>query len=79
MRTIACISLVFIFGILVFHPTSALGNKIIGIDLGATIPDGVYCEINEVKLFAQSEEDCEKAGGIVTHTVKTEVKEIGSE
>jgi len=31
---------------------------------------GVYCEINEVKLFALSAEDCEKAGGAVTTTVE---------
>ena len=39
-------------------------------------PDGVYCEINEVKLFAESSEDCEKAGGTVTHTVTTTVKPV---
>ena len=39
-------------------------------------PEGVYCEINEVKLFADSSEDCEKAGGAVTHTVTTTVKPI---
>ena len=37
-------------------------------------PNGVYCEINDVKLFAQSAEDCEKAGGSVTHTVTTTVQ-----
>ena len=37
-------------------------------------PNGVYCGINDVKLFAQSAEDCEKAGGSVTHTVTTTVQ-----
>ena len=46
---------------------------------GVSGSNGVYCEINEVKLFALSAEDCEKAGGAVTHIVSTEVKEIGSD
>ncbi len=37
-------------------------------------PNGVYCEINDVKLFAQTAEDCEKAGGSITHTVTTTVQ-----
>ncbi len=37
-------------------------------------PNGVYCEINDVKLFALSAEDCAKAGGSVTHTVTTTVE-----
>lgn len=41
------------------------------------MPNGVYCEINDVKLFAQSAEDCEKAGGAVTHTVTTTVEPAG--
>ena len=41
--------------------------------LSADAPNGVYCEINEVKLFALSAEDCAKAGGVVTHTVTTTV------
>jgi len=44
---------------------------------GVSGPNGVYCEINEVKLFALSAEDCEKAGGAVTHTVTTSVKAAG--
>ena len=44
---------------------------------GTSEPDGVYCEVNEVKLFAQSAEDCEKAGGSVTHTVTTIVEPAG--
>jgi len=39
-------------------------------------PNGVYCEINDVKLFALSAEDCEKAGGGVTHTVTTTVEPV---
>jgi len=41
---------------------------------GVSEPNGVYCEINEVKLFAVTAEDCKKAGGVVTHTVTTTVK-----
>ena len=41
---------------------------------GIDSTNGVYCEINEVKLFALSAEDCEKAGGVVTHTVTTTVE-----
>ena len=44
-----------------------------GLDASDT-PKGVYCVINEVKLFALSEEDCTKAGGAVTHTVTTTVQ-----
>ena len=42
----------------------------------ASVFDGVYCEINDVKLFAQNAEDCEKAGGKITHTVTTTVKPV---
>ncbi len=42
-------------------------------------PNGVYCEINDVKLFAQSAEDCVKAGGVITHTVTTTVKPAETE
>jgi len=41
---------------------------------GSSEPNGVYCEINDVKLFAQSAEDCATAGGSVTHTVTTTVE-----
>ena len=30
------------------------------------MPLGVYCEINQVRLLAQSSDDCRKAGGAVT-------------
>jgi len=46
---------------------------------GVSEPKGVYCEINEVKLFALSAEDCEKAGGVVTHTVTTTVEPLKSD
>ena len=50
-------------------------NSNAGLMMGADgVSGGVYCEINEVKMFAQSAEDCEKAGGTVTHTVTKEVK-----
>jgi len=38
---------------------------------------GVFCKINKVRLFAQSAEDCEKAGGIVTHIFTKKVKAVG--
>ena len=46
---------------------------------GADLPSGVYCEINDVKLFAHSADDCAKAGGEVTHTVTTTVEPTDSE
>ncbi len=45
----------------------------------SNLPNGVYCEINDVKLFAQSAEDCVKAGGVITHTVTTTVKPAETE
>ena len=62
-------------GILLIVPAVSQADKIIGIDLGlgTELSDGVYCEINNVRLFAQNDQDCEKAGGAVTHTVKTEI------
>jgi len=54
-----------------FTPVKSGAGILMG-DIG--VSEGVYCEINEVKMFAQSAEDCEKAGGMVTHTVTKEVK-----
>ena len=51
----------------------AVGGFCCGIK-GVSEPEGVYCEINEVKLFALSDGDCAKAGGSVTHTVTTTVE-----
>ena len=48
-------------------------------DESSNLPNGVYCEINDVKLFAQSAEDCVKAGGVITHTVTTTVKPAETE
>lgn len=45
-------------------------------ELGDHLPSGVYCEIKDVKLFAESDEDCVKAGGTVTHTITTTVKPV---
>ncbi len=59
--------------ILILVPVTALGLVAGG---GISDPNGVYCEISKVKLFALSAEDCKKAGGIVTHTVTTTVKPI---
>lgn len=39
-------------------------------------PVGVYCTINDVRLMAQSAEDCQKAGGSVTHSLTTTVTPI---
>jgi len=54
-----------------FTPVKSQAGLLMG-DIG--VSNGVYCEINEVTVFAQSTEDCEKAGGMVTHTVTKEVK-----
>jgi hypothetical protein len=59
-----------IFLVFILAPVSAFGI-VVG---GVSEPNGVYCEINKVKLFALSAEDCKKAGGTVTHTVTTTVK-----
>ena len=41
--------------------------------------NGVFCEVNDVRLFAKTPAECVEAGGVVTHTVKTEVKEVGTD
>jgi len=71
----------FFFGLTLGVVMIALVSATAGLAFprGDSESDGVYCEINEVKLFALSAEDCEKAGGTVTHTVSTEVKEVGSD
>lgn len=55
-------------------PQSAKAMNMPAMESADGMSNGVYCEINEVKLFAQSAEDCEKAGGAVTHTVTTVVE-----
>lgn len=46
-------------------------------ELGAdNVSRGVFCEINEVTLFAVSAEDCKKAGGVTTHSVKAVVEPV---
>lgn len=67
-RTLGFIS-AFALGVVMIAPVSVFA--FIGAD---SQTDGVYCEINDVKLFAQTAEDCVKAGGVVTHTVTTTVK-----
>lgn len=42
----------------------------------ADTPVGVYCSINNVRLMAQSAEDCSKAGGSVTHSLTTTVTPV---
>jgi len=68
-------------GIGVYAP-SALSQDVYSVNaVGYDVSEkeGVYCEINDVKLFAQSAEDCEKAEGSVTHTVTTTVKPAETE
>ena len=38
---------------------------------------GVFCEINGVKLLAKTAADCEEAGGTVTHVISTTVTPAG--
>jgi hypothetical protein len=40
-------------------------------------PQGVFCEINGVKLMAKTAADCEKAGGTVTHVITRTVTPAG--
>jgi len=68
MKRILGVFLGLTLGVFMIAPMSA------GRGMGISEPDGVYCEINEVRLFATSAEDCKKAGGTVTHTVKTVVE-----
>ncbi len=72
MNRIFVVILGLALGVVMVAPVSAESL------FGVSGPNGVYCEINEVKLFALSAEDCEKAGGAVTHTVTTSVEEAGA-
>ncbi len=69
MKRILGVFLGLTLGVFMIAPMSAFA-----MGMGVSEPDGVYCEINEVRLFATSAEDCKKAGGTVTHTVKTVVE-----
>jgi len=40
-------------------------------------PQGVFCEINGVKLMAKTAADCEQAGGTVTHVITRTVTPAG--
>ena len=42
----------------------------------ALLANGVFCEINDVRLFAKTAVECVEAGGVVTHAVNTEVTEV---
>ena len=56
------------------------GDSFIGVpdyDFSTSEPQGVFCEINGVKLMAKTAEDCEKAGGAVTHVITTTVTPAG--
>ena len=72
MNRIFVVILGLALGVVMVAPVSAESL------FGVSGSNGVYCEINEVKLFALSAEDCEKAGGAVTHTVTTSVEEAGN-
>lgn len=55
---------------------SAFAQPAFESDLGVyntSEPQGVFCEINGVKLMAKTPADCEKAGGTVTHVISTTV------
>ena len=78
MTRILGVVLGFTLGIAMFAH-SALSQDVYStnaVGYGISEKEGVYCEINDVKLFALSAEDCEKAGGVVTHTVTTTVKPV---
>ncbi len=81
MTRISGVILGLVLGVVMFaHP--ALSQDVYSVNaVGYNISEkeGVYCKINDVKLFALSTEDCQKAGGAVTHTVKTTVEPIDSE
>jgi len=66
MKRILGVFLGLTLGVFMIAPMSAFAGW------GRVVSEsgGVYCEINEVKLFALSAEDCEKAGGAVTTTVE---------
>ena len=72
MNRILGVCLGLTLAVVMIAPVSALAEAIA--EMGASEPNGVYCEINEVKLFATSADDCQKADGTITHTVTTTVK-----
>ena len=74
MSRLLRISLAIAFAVFLISPVTGLA--FIG---GDTPMDGVYCEVNGVKLFAANADDCKKAGGKVTHIVTTQVNEVGSD
>jgi len=47
------------------------------VEESASEPQGVFCEINGVKLMAKTAADCEKAGGTVTHVITRTVTPAG--
>lgn len=54
---------------------SPYGDQI-GLTMGASEQQGVYCEVNGVRLFAKSAEDCQTASGEVTHVINTKVTPV---
>lgn len=74
-----------IFGLIVLVASiTAVANAFaqdeeMGLVFGADSTQGVYCEINGVKLMAKTDADCEKAGGTVTHVISTTVTPAGEE
>ena len=79
MTRILGVILGFTLGIAMFAHSALSADVYEVVNDNISEKEGVYCEINEVKLFALSAEDCQKAGGAVTHTVKTTVEPIDSD
>jgi len=79
MNRIGRVFLGLALGVVMIAPMSAFAGDFQDVAEGVSDPNGVYCEINEVKLFATSADDCKKAGGVVTHTVTTTVKPAETE
>ncbi|MEM7009771.1 MAG: hypothetical protein AAF462_11620 [Thermodesulfobacteriota bacterium] len=75
-----CMKLVIVFvfaatGIIFSADTYA--EKISGVDipLSADLPNGVYCEINDVILIAQDKDNCSTAGGEVIKVENNKAKD----
>ena len=68
-------SIVSVFVLHVIHPAYA-DVKCTDCWVSEALVDktGVYCQINNISLFAKSFKDCTDAGGLVTHSETPEVK-----
>ena len=54
----------------------APGDGIIDNDWSVSEQQGVYCEVNGVRLYAKTAEDCQKSSGEVTHVINTKVTPV---